>query len=106
MSSVSIRLPTKDLSPPFRGIRTETDPGTGFPRRQSELVELQRRQLARDPVTVRVCRDVTELGLRGDRELFGIIETLVKERSFSMQFVHCNECIPVADSAPTTRPRM
>src|SRR5256885_13267024 len=106
MATVAIRFSAKEFVATFRGIRIEIDSGTRFHRRQSELVELQRRQLARDPVTVRVCRYVTELGLRGDRELFGIIETLVKERSFSMQFVYCNECIPIADSAPTTRPRM
>src|SRR3954451_7980122 len=41
-----------------------------------------------------------------DRKLVCIIEALVEERPDSMQLIHGNESIPIADSAPPTGPCM
>src|SRR5437660_11779184 len=81
----------------------EVHPGSWRWRRQGQLIEMQRRELRRDPVVIRVdVRQVAESIGGRDRKLRRVVETRVEETAFTMHFQVRDECVPVGHRSPCT----
>src|SRR5437870_633772 len=55
-------------------------------------------------ITIGIDRDMAELSPGGNRELIDIVKPFVEEGADSMHFIDGNECIPIGDCTPTSRP--
>src|SRR6185437_5420142 len=95
MTTVAVRFATEQLVAALGRLCIEIYPRTRFYRRQSKLIELQRRQLARDLIMVRIDGYMSKLRARRNWELSCVIETFVKERAHAVHFVDRDEGVPV-----------
>src|SRR5262249_51350485 len=71
-----------------------------------ELIEVQRRELARDLVIIgrEVLVEVVEAVRGGDREPARILQTGIEEPTLAMHFQCRDERVPVSDRSPSSGP--
>src|SRR6185312_3621332 len=104
MTTVAIRLSAEQFIAAFGGCGIKIDSRPRLHRRQRQLIELQRGQLACDQIVVRIDRDMTKVVCCGNGELSRIVEAFVKECTDPVHFVHCHERVPVRNCSPAACP--
>src|ERR1041385_2147602 len=104
MTAIAIGLAAEEFVSTLCGIGIEINAGTRPYGRQSELIEVQRRQFAGDLIGIGVGGDVAQASLRRDGELSCVVESFIEERSDPMSFIYGNKGVPVSPGSPSAGP--